>query len=156
MATSTASPAEREVNEVCLEVESLPEGPSKRRGHRRRDFDRGAALVADQVRVPFGREVVHRRPVRQVAVDDDAESGEVLEGSIDGALVDIREGLPDAIGQLARRHVAVVFDQLSDDRATRCRDASALGSQPGNDGLDLVCHRLMLPVGPGPLACWTH
>ena len=69
------------------------EAPLGTLGHRLeqvvRSLDRRAAHLADEVAVGLGRQVVGRRAVPEVGVDDDAEALELLEVAIHRGGVDV-------------------------------------------------------------------
>lgn len=79
-----AAAEEGEVLRLELELVGLPELATKLFQRTVGDFDHSVTGLADEVVVRVIGEVVHRRPVSEVDVVDDAEAFEVVEEPVDG------------------------------------------------------------------------
>lgn len=121
-----------------------------------------AALLADEVAVTLAREVIGRRAVAEMGMDDHAKSLELLEVSIDRREMHVwRFGLHLSC-ELFRGAVSLCVEQAAEQQATRGRDPAALRAQEIERSFDkvvlvsmkgLVRHVDRLPAQSPTLRC---
>jgi len=76
-----------------------------------------AALLADEVPVHRRRQVIRRRTVSEVGMDDETEPLELIEVAIDGRDVDVGSLALDLVAELFGRPVAIGCEERTEQEA---------------------------------------
>jgi hypothetical protein len=101
-----------------------------------RHFDDDTAHIADEVLVRVIEQVVHRAPMPQVDVIDDAELLERVERAVDGRAVDVGLRALHDLSEILGRDVGLGLDEGRHESPSRGRDPTTALPQSIEDAVE--------------------
>ena len=111
----------------------------QRSEERRRHLDHITADLADDVLMGVVGQVVHRPPVTEVDVVDDAQVLQVGEGAVDRRPVDVRVAFAYALGEVVGGDVLARAHQLGEQGSPAGRHPTTPLTDQGQESIHAVC-----------------
>jgi hypothetical protein len=150
-AASLTSAEHREVVRVDVKPETRSSRPRQACEELGGRLDRGAAFLTDKVSVRPGCQVVRRRAMPEMGVDDHPEAFQFVEVAVDGRYVNVRSLELDSRGKLLRRVMALDLEQDAQKEAARRGNSPAVFAYQSESTL----HRVgVLGQIDGRLVAW--
>lgn len=103
-----------------------------------RRFDRGAAVLADEMAVNLRRKVVGSGTMTEMGVRHNPQTLEFVEIPIHRGKVDVRRAPLKVVGDLLSGEVSLRLDETPDQKPPRSRDPVPLGPEHREDVLDAL------------------